>query len=220
MTVCGVTVCPFSRHKGIQRPKCLKNKAHVHLSRNCPFSNKTNLHLEQSAKGRVRVKIANSQVWELPNLLCFCELHDITRLRPLPLSNYVLFPLPAVKFWQMVNLGLHFPFAGPGKPPPKWAREIGTICPFGVFPLFYSNFGPNFRDKKSMAMAMFKRKFARTIPDNLRAPHIKMWGFEAKRARKFTRTSPRTLPFFFHYHAFFFPDKLRPIHVARSNVVL
>ena len=44
---------------------------------------------------------------------------------------------------------------------------------------------------------MFKRKFARTIPDNLRAPHIKMWGFEAKRARKFTRTSPRTLPFFF-----------------------
>ena len=51
--------------------------------------------------------------------------------------------------------------------------------------------------KKSMAMAMFKRKFARTIPDNLRAPHIKMWGFEAKRARKFTRTSPRTLPFFF-----------------------
>ena len=54
---------------------------------------------------------------------------------------------------------------------------------------------------------MFKRKFARTIPDNLRAPYIKMWGFEAKRARKFTRTSPRTLPFFFHYHAFFFPDR-------------
>ena len=62
--------------------------------------------------------------------------------------------------------------------------------------------------EKIMAMAMFKRKFARTIPDNLRAPHIKMWGFEAKRARKFTQTSPRTLPFFFHYHAFFFPDKL------------
>ena len=64
------------------------------------------------------------------------------------------------------------------------------------------------RDKKSMAMAMFKRKFARTILDNLRAPHIKMWGFEARRARKFTRTSPRTLPFFFHYHAFFFPEKI------------
>ena len=46
MTVCGVTVCPFSRHKGNQRPKCLKNKAQMHLSRNCPFSNKTNLHLE------------------------------------------------------------------------------------------------------------------------------------------------------------------------------
>ena len=64
------------------------------------------------------------------------------------------------------------------------------------------------RYKKSMSMAMFKRKFARTIPDNLRAPHIKMWGFEAKRARKFTRTSPRTLPFFFHYHAFFFPERV------------
>ena len=44
---------------------------------------------------------------------------------------------------------------------------------------------------------MFKRKFARTIPENLRAPHMKMWGFEAKRARKFTRTSPRTLPWNF-----------------------
>ena len=31
---------------------------------------------------------------------------------------------------------------------------------------------------------------------------MKMWGFEAKRARKFTRTSPRTLPCFFHYHFF------------------
>ena len=29
------------------------------------------------------------------------------------------------------------------------------------------------------------------------APHIKMWGFEAQRARKFTRTSPRTLPWNF-----------------------
>ena len=65
---------------------------------------------------------------------------------------------------------------------------------------------PSLRDKKSMAMAMFKRKFARTILDTLRAPHIKMWGFEAKRARKLTRTLPRTLPYFFHYHAFFFPD--------------
>ena len=46
-------------------------------------------------------------------------------------------------------------------------------------------------------MAMFKRTFAQTIPDNLRSPHMKMWGFEAKRARKFTRTSPRTLPWNF-----------------------
>ena len=56
---------------------------------------------------------------------------------------------------------------------------------------------PLFRDTKSMGMAMFKRTFARTIPDSLRAPHVKMWGFEAKRARKFTRTSPRTLPWNF-----------------------
>ena len=48
-----------------------------------------------------------------------------------------------------------------------------------------------------MGMAMFRRTFARTIPDNLRPPHMKMWGFEAKRARKFTRTSPRTLPWNF-----------------------
>ena len=44
-------------------------------------------------------------------------------------------------------------------------------------------------------MAMFKRTFSRTIPDNLRAPHMnfKIWGFEARRARTFTRTSRRTL---------------------------
>ena len=48
-----------------------------------------------------------------------------------------------------------------------------------------------------MGMAMFKRTFARTIPDNLRASHMKMWGFKAKRASKFTRISPRTLPWKF-----------------------
>ena len=49
MTVSGATyytVCPFSRHKGKQRPKCLQNKAQMHLSRNCPFSDMTNLPLE------------------------------------------------------------------------------------------------------------------------------------------------------------------------------
>ena len=44
---------------------------------------------------------------------------------------------------------------------------------------------------------MFKRKFARTIPDNLRAPHIKMWGFEAKGPE----SSPELRPE--HYHSFF-----------------
>ena len=44
---------------------------------------------------------------------------------------------------------------------------------------------------------MFKRKFARTIPDNLRAPHMKMWGFEAKGPE----SSPELRPE--HYHYFF-----------------
>ena len=30
-------------------------------------------------------------------------------------------------------------------PPPLWAREIGTIGPFGVFSLFFSNCWPNLR---------------------------------------------------------------------------
>ena len=66
-----------------------------------------------------------------------------------------------------------------------------------------------------MAMAMFKRKFARTIPDNLRAPHIKMWGFEAKRARKFTRTLPRTLPWtYFITMLFFFLASIDEIQIS------
>ena len=48
-----------------------------------------------------------------------------------------------------------------------------------------------------MGMTKSKRTFARTIRNSLRAPHMKMWGFEAKRARKFTRTLPRTLPWNF-----------------------
>ena len=54
-----------------------------------------------------------------------------------------------------------------------------------------------FRDQKRMGMAMFKRTFARTIRNNLRAPHTKMWVSRPKRGRKFTRTSPRTLPWNF-----------------------
>ena len=46
VTVCGIAVCPFSRHRGNQRPKRLQKKAQMYLSRNCPFSDKTNLHLE------------------------------------------------------------------------------------------------------------------------------------------------------------------------------
>ena len=69
-----------------------------------------------------------------------------------------------------------------------------------------SGFRISHQGPKSMGMAMFKRTFARTIPDNLREPHMKMWDFAATRARKFTRTSPRTIPWKFHYHAFCTPD--------------
>ena len=44
---------------------------------------------------------------------------------------------------------------------------------------------------------MFTRTHARTIRNNVREPHMKMWGFETKRARLFTRTSPRRLPWNF-----------------------
>ena len=64
-----------------------------------------------------------------------------------------------------------------------------------------------FRDQKSMGMGMFKRTFARTIPGNVRALHMKMWGFEAKRARKFTRNSPPNITMEFHYHAFCAPEQ-------------
>ena len=45
VTVCGVTACPFSRHKGNPRSKCQKKASNASVM-NCPFSNKTNLHLE------------------------------------------------------------------------------------------------------------------------------------------------------------------------------
>ena len=48
-----------------------------------------------------------------------------------------------------------------------------------------------------LRIAMFKRTFARTLPDNLSPAHMKMWGFKGRRARKFTRTLPRTSPWNF-----------------------
>ena len=50
---------------------------------------------------------------------------------------------------------------------------------------------------KRLGMAKFKRRFARAIPNNLRAPHTKMWGLEATKEQKFTQTSPGTLPWDF-----------------------
>ena len=56
---------------------------------------------------------------------------------------------------------------------------------------------------------MFKRTFARTIPDNLRAPHMKMWGFEAKKGQKVHPNFALTTEF--HYHAFCAPEVCPPI---------
>ena len=56
---------------------------------------------------------------------------------------------------------------------------------------------PLVRNQKRLGLAKLKRTFAQTIRIILRLPHMKMWGFEAKRARKFTRTSPRRLPWNF-----------------------
>ena len=58
-----------------------------------------------------------------------------------------------------------------------------------------NNIGLRSGTKQRLGMAMFRRMFARPTWNNLRAPHMKMWGFEAKRARKFTRI---LLPSFLH----------------------
>ena len=57
-----------------------------------------------------------------------------------------------------------------------------------------------------MGMAMFKRTFARTIPDNLRAPHMKMWGFRGKKGQKVHPNLPPSITMEFHDHAFWAPD--------------
>ena len=59
---------------------------------------------------------------------------------------------------------------------PDWGLESGTSgtetsCKALVF----------FRNPKRMVTAKFKRTFARTIRNNLMAPHMKMRGFKAKR---------------------------------------
>ena len=83
--------------------------------------------------------------------------------------------------------------------------KIRVLASLGLQALQTSHFSM-FRDKKSMGMAMFKQKFARTIPDNLRAPHMKMWGFEAKKGQKVHPNLAPNITMEFHYHVFFFPD--------------
>ena len=57
-----------------------------------------------------------------------------------------------------------------------------------------------------MAMAMFQAKVRANNSGHFEGTAHKNVGFRGKRARKFTRTSPRTLPLFLHYHAFWFPE--------------
>ena len=61
------------------------------------------------------------------------------------------------------------------------------------------------RDQKSMAMAMFKRKFARTIPDNLRAPHIKDVGVQGKKGQKVHPNFALNITIFVSLPCFFLP---------------
>ena len=75
VTVCCVTVCPFSRHKGTQRPKCLENRAQVHLSRNCSFSHKANLHLELSGPGP-KSSVRPSKSWKKGTRHWGNDIHD------------------------------------------------------------------------------------------------------------------------------------------------
>ena len=59
--------------------------------------------------------------------------------------------------------------------------------------------------KKTWEWQCSSETFARTIPDNLRALHMKMWGFEAQKRGKFTRTSCPE-----HYHGISWPCFLHP----------
>ena len=47
---------------------------------------------------------------------------------------------------------------------------------------------------------------ARTIPDNLRALHMKLWGFRGKKGQKVHPNFAPNITMEFHYHAFFFPE--------------
>ena len=69
--------------------------------------------------------------------------------------------------------------------------------------------------KKSMGMAMFKRTFAGTIPDNLRALHMKAWDFEAKGQKVHPNFAPN-ITMEFHYHAFCTPEFCNLANFTRS----
>ena len=90
-------------------------------------------------------------------------------------------------FKTCANPQAHNLFTQPSKPLSE--RNGLNISRFKLFGrISYSGINKDWEWRK------FKRTFARTSRNNLRAPHMKIWGFEAKGARKFTRTSPRTLP--------------------------
>ena len=88
VTVCSVTVCPFSRHQGNQRPKRLQNKAQMHLSRTCPSSEKTNLHLELLGSYFLRVRGLESKILWFPK----SGPSLVRRQGPLPSSSLRLNP--------------------------------------------------------------------------------------------------------------------------------
>ena len=70
--------------------------------------------------------------------------------------------------------------------PPTIAKEFLRLIP---------RWKPTQEDEMKLRFKLQgQERLARTIWNNVKAPRMKMQSFKAKRARKFTRTSPRTLP--------------------------
>ena len=102
--------------------------------------------------------------------------------------------------------------------PRRFPRRSGRWwdCPGGAGPLAFSWPSPAWKNSvraffvafswpSFCQWANFTRTCPRTIPDILRAPQMKMWGFEAKKGQKVHPNFAPTLPCFLHCHAFFFP---------------
>ena len=76
-------------------------------------------------------------------------------------------------FWQEFFRVIQAPPEGTFCERPSYTHEFSEL----IFQLRTHLF----RDRKRMGMAKFKRTFARTLQNNLRAPNMKMWGFRGSK---------------------------------------